>query len=350
MKAAQKAEDHMINEYAHQGWKMLNTKKGGALGSAREPKYKLAELIEEAKKYKKRSEFERACPAKYAFADAHGLLDIVCAHMPKHYYPTATIWTKERLDTIVEECGYSRQAVKEQYPKAMQAIWHKDLTKHYFGSKRICKNRTLEDTIRECAKYESVSELKKSDKTLYEYVVHKSWADVCFKHLKGRKIKKIDRESLTWEEVKSKILLCSTLKEMRINHTPEYRTALKHEDWRKEMLRLLPRRNKTTLEEIRKVCLRYRTPTELQRSNLRVYNIVMRERLQNECFAHMKAYRPHRGPYTWEEIFSKIKLCSKLTEFREKYNCMYHAARRNPDWKKKLYKYLPRNKKSSNAQ
>lgn len=350
MKAAQKAEEHMINEYAHRGWKMLNTKKGGALGSARKPKYTLEELIEEAKKYKKRSEFRKHCPAKYGFAYAHGLLDIVCANMPQHYYSHAIIWTEERLDELVKECGYSRQTLKERYPLALEAIQRKDLVQHYFGNKRKAgKIRTLDNAMRECAKYKSIQELKKKDSTLYEYVAHKGWADACFKHMDGRKPKMVDRISLTWDDILDKIKRCSTLKEFRITYPAYYRTALRNPEWRSLLLQMLPQRNKKTLEEVRQVCLQYNSPVELQKANLHIYNIVLRKHWQKACFAHMKTYRPIRQPYTWNEILETIKLCKRLKDFTERFPCEYRAALKQPEWKKKLYQILPSNKKSSNV-
>ena len=107
-KEAQEFEDKMINKYASNGWKMLNTKKGGALGAAREWLYSLDELLEEGEKFSYKSEFRRKSPAKYAFAYEHGLLDIVCAHMPKKYHPTP-IWTDERIQEAVDECNHSRK-------------------------------------------------------------------------------------------------------------------------------------------------------------------------------------------------------------------------------------------------
>lgn len=349
MKAAQKAEDHMIKEYAHQGWKMLNTKKGGALGSAREPKYKLAELIEEAKKYKKRSDFEHASPAKYAFATAHGLLDIVCAHMPKHYYPTATIWTKERLDEVYEECGHSRDVMREKYPLAILTIMRKDLVPVYFGKKRITKTRTFEEALNECLKYKTIRELMDKDSALCSYVYRKGWSDVCFKHLAGHSPKKVDRSALTWSEIEDKIKQCATRKEMRTAYPAEYRTAIKNPEWRARLNDLLPIRNGATFDEVYHVCLKYKTPVELQKANLRIFNTVLRNHWQKECFAHMPSYKAP-AVYTWEEILVHIKSCAKLKEFTEKYRNEYYAILRRKDWKKKLYQYLPSNKKSSNVQ
>jgi hypothetical protein len=62
----------------------------------------------------------------------------------------------------------------------------------------------------------------------------------------------------------------------------------------------------------------------------------------------MELSHTYRPPFTWGEILDKIKLSSNLKEFREKYNSEYNAARRNPEWKKILYRLLPSNKKSSN--
>ena len=348
-KEAQEFEDKMINEYASQGWKMLNSKKGGALGSARDWRYKLDELLDEGLKYKTKTEFRKKSPAKYAFAYEHGLLDIVCSHMPKHSHPPLK-WTDKLLKEVVGECHKSRQLLKEKYPGAYEAISRKNMIEYFFGKKRISgKKRSLDETIFECSKYHSTSELIKADKTLYEYIMHKKWQDECFKYMKRPKNKRI-AESFTWEDILDKIKLCSNLKELRENYTSEYRAALRNPEWREKLYQMLSIRNRKTLEEVQQVCLQYHTPTELKKANLHIYNYVMRMHWQDKCFAHMIISQTYRPPYTWEEILDKIKLCSKLKDFSENYPREYRAALRRIEWKRKLYQILTSNKKSSNTQ
>lgn len=348
-KEAQEYEEQMINEYADKGWKMLNSKKGGALGAAREWLYSLDELLEEGEKYQQRTEFRKKCPAKYAFAYEHGLLDIVCAHMPKKYHPTPK-WTEEHIREVVEECKHSQKILKSKYPGAYMAIRKMDMIEHYFGKKRVSgQRRTLEETVRACSKYQSTSELRKADKTLYEYITHKKWQSACFKHMKRPKDKRV-AESFTWDDILDKIKLCSKLKELRENYPSEYRAALRNPEWRVKLYQILPIRNRKTLEEVQQVCLQYHTPVELKKANLHVYNIVMRKHWQEKCFSHMEITHEYHPPFTWEEILDKIKLCSRLKDLTENYPGEYHAALRRPEWKKKLYKMLPSNKKSSNIQ
>lgn len=348
-KEAQEFEDKMINEYACKGWKMLNTKRGGALGSAREWLYDLEELLEEGLKYKTRTEYRKGSPAKYAFAYEHGLLDIVCAHMPKKSHPSP-IWNKKRLQEVVNECNNSRKILQEKYPGAYEAISRKKLIEFYFGKKRISgKKRSLDEAIHECLNYHSTSELIKADKTLYEYIMHKKWQDECFKHMKRPKDKRI-AESFTWEDILAKINLCTKMQELREKYTSEYRAALRNPEWREKLYQMLPIRNRITLEEVRQICLQYHTPTELKKANLHIYNYVMRMHWQDKCFSHMKTSHVYRPPFTWEEILDKIKQCSRLKDFTENYPREYRAALRRIEWKRKLYQILPSNKKSSNNQ
>lgn len=348
-KEAQEFEDKMINEYACKGWKMLNSKRGGALGSAREWLYDLEELLEEGLKYKTRTEYRKGSPAKYAFAYEHGLLDIVCAHMPKKSHPSP-IWNKKRLQEVVNECNNSRKLLKDKYPGAYEAISRKKLIEFYFGKKRISgKKRSLEEVIHECSKYHSTSELIKADKTLYEYIMHKKWQNECFKHMKRPKDKRI-AESFTWEDILAKINLCTKMQELREKYTSEYRAALRNPEWREKLYQMLPIRNRITLEEVRQICLQYHTPTELKKANLHIYNYVMRMHWQDKCFSHMETSHVYRPPFTWEEILDKIKRCSKLKDFTENYPGEYRGALRRIEWKRKLYQILPSNKKSSNNQ
>ncbi len=346
-KEAQAFEDKMINEYASNGWKMLNSKKGGALGSAREWLYSIDELFKEGQKYKQRTEFRKKSPAKYAFAYEHGLLDIICVHMPKKYHPPLK-WTTVLLKKIVEECNMSKKLVKNKYPGAYEAICRKGLIEYYFGQKRAKGEiRTLEESIQKCSKYKSTSELRKANKTLYDYVLHKKWQDKCFMHMKRPRDKRITL-SFTWKDILNKIKLCSKMKDFRENYPIEYRAALRNPEWREELYKILPIRNRMKLEEVHELCLPYNTPVELKRGNLHIYNYVIRMHWQDKCFSHMEYSHIYRPPFTWEEILDKIKLCSRLTDLTENYPGEYRAALRRPEWKKKLYQMLPSNKKSSN--
>ena len=325
---AQAFEDKMINEYANNGWKMLNTKKGGGLGSAREWIYSLDELMEESEKYNYRSEFREGSPAKYAFAYEHGLLDIICAHMPKRYKPAPPKWPKMRIDEVVEECHHSRKLVESKYPGAYIAIRKMDLMEHYFGRKRVSgQRRTQEEAVQKCSEYNSTSALRKADITLYNYIMRKKWQDVCFKHMKRRKNKRI-AEAFTWEDILDKIKLCSKMKDLREKYRSEYRAALRKPEWRTKLYKMLPIRNRKSLEEVQRVCLQYHTPTELKEANLYIYNYVMRMHWQEKCFSHMEYSHIYRLPFTWEEILDKIKLCSRLKDLTENYPGEYRAALR----------------------
>ena len=326
-KDAQAFEDQMINDYARNGWIMLNSKKGGALGSAREWIYSLDELFKEGYKYKQRTEFRKKSPAKYAFAYEHGLLDIICAHMPKKYHPSPK-WAKERLQKIVEECHGSRKKLKEKYPGAYEAICRKGLVKFCFGEKRNAgEKRTLEEAVQKSLKYNSTSELIKADIALYYYIMRKKWQDVCFKHMKRPKDKRI-AEAFTWTNILDKIKLCSKMKDLREKYPSEYRAALRKPEWRTKLYKMLPIRNRKSLEEVQRVCLQYHTPTELKEANLYIYNYVMRMHWQEKCFSHMEYSHIYRLPFTWEEILDKIKLCSRLKDLTENYPGEYRAALR----------------------
>ena len=107
------------------------------------------------------------------------------------------------------------------------AIRKMDMIEHYFGKKRVSgQRRTLEETVRACSKYQSTSELRKADKTLYEYITHKKWQSACFKHMKRPKDKRV-AESFTWDDILDKIKLCPKMKDFRENYPIEYRAALR---------------------------------------------------------------------------------------------------------------------------
>jgi hypothetical protein len=88
-------ESHYIEKYKNEGYKLLNKKKGGGLGG-NFIKWTKELCIEDAKKYKTRTEWCMKSHCTYESARKNGYLDECCTHMPKKERKPRGYWTKER--------------------------------------------------------------------------------------------------------------------------------------------------------------------------------------------------------------------------------------------------------------
>lgn len=328
---AQKCEDAMIQEYSRKGWKMLNRKNGGDLGSARDWLYNMDELKKEAKKYTYRTEFRKKSPAMYAFADCHGLLDVICAHMPKHYFH-ALRWTEERIREVIEECNHSSGLVEDKYPGVMESIRRNGTFERYFGKKpRKARIRTLEETIQECAKYKTISELRKSDYNLYTYVKRHNWQEECFRHLEDDYVPP-RKAPYTWEEIEDKIRLCSNRRDMKEKFEREYRAALKNPEWRQRFYLMLPKAKprkseskkmhphyKWTIERSVEMASTCKSRRELHLRHPGAYEVLLKAGLLSKLIPS----RMHCEKYDDEEKMAIVALCKDKRQLHDHYRPVY---------------------------
>ena len=75
-------EEEKIREYKQNGWKILNRAKGGSLGG-KPVRWTESKIRKEAEKYAFRRDFKEQAPGAYDRAIDLGILQEVCAHMPK---------------------------------------------------------------------------------------------------------------------------------------------------------------------------------------------------------------------------------------------------------------------------
>lgn len=126
-------EDNLINEYKSKGWTMLNTRRGGALGSAKDLVYSKEQCHKEALKYRYRKEFLIGNRRLYEYAYKHKWLDDICKHMKPH--PNWRLyWTEERLWNAVKECK-TKSELSKRYNSAYQYILRNHLIEKFYGTK-----------------------------------------------------------------------------------------------------------------------------------------------------------------------------------------------------------------------
>ena len=161
-----KVEDDYINQYASEGWKMLNSRNGGGLGAPGKLIYTDKRIWLEIKKYEYIEDFREGSRLFYNYIRTNHLFDKYCSHMKSRKIQ----WTLERAIEVIPECK-DRKELKSKYSTAYKLI--KDaglLDKYYPVSKMILTNKkfwTLEESVKVVPLCKTRTELMKRYRGAY---------------------------------------------------------------------------------------------------------------------------------------------------------------------------------------
>jgi hypothetical protein len=163
---AVKLEDDFINEYRHNGWKMLNGNKGGALGG-NDIQWTFEKCFQVAKDYKRKEDLRRApgLGGLYNAAIKNGWWDKICAHMTEGNVK----WSKNQVLRAAQSCefigefqkkylGAYRAAKEGGYLDQIQSLLKKKL--HSWDAISVAN---------EAQQYETIAEFQKNSNGAYQY-------------------------------------------------------------------------------------------------------------------------------------------------------------------------------------
>lgn len=163
---AVKLEDEFINRYKRDGWKMLNSIKGGALGG-NERQWTFEKCLQIAKEYNRREDLRWApgLGGLYNAANKNGWWDQICAHMTGGN----TKWSKKEVLKAAKGCDYVgefqkkygaayRAAKSGGYLEEVQSLLKKKI--HYW---------THQSVEKEAKKYKRIVEFQKNNLGAYNY-------------------------------------------------------------------------------------------------------------------------------------------------------------------------------------
>jgi hypothetical protein len=215
---AKELESESILFYANNGWTVLNTTRGGEIGS--QIKHTKEECHQEALKYNNRTDFyeksnkyhaaacrngwldeicshmvvknkhwtveeckelalkyhskyhfQRENKAAYTWAIRHNILDEICAHMPEQYKPQL-LWTKERCakealkyDTRL---NFQRNSMGA-YGMARKRGWLDEICSHMRIILKKYKPWTIEKCWIEVLKYKTKTQFRKGSRSAYNW-------------------------------------------------------------------------------------------------------------------------------------------------------------------------------------
>lgn len=320
---AGKIEDDFIEKYKAEGWKMLNTQKGGNLGTLSKF-YTKERLQAEADKYDYIDDFRESSPRFYYYITAHHVFEEFCSKM-KPGKSSRLYWTLERAISVVPECK-GRLQLHNKYPKAWELLKAEGLLDKYYPLLQVNgphKVWTLEKSISIVSQFKSRSELADKHLSAYKMLRDAGLLDKFFPH---------KWKAYSNEEKKEILANSNSRKEVREKHLSVYRWAkgnglldefFPSEDKEREV-------NTPNEKEIQMAVDNNKNREDLRRRHRRVYNSLKNTKRLNEFLP------PPKGRTTEEKI-KIITNCKTCTELYKKHAGIYRWAKREGI----LDKYLP---------
>ena len=174
-------EDEKIFEYADRGWILLNKKRGGDLGS-KIRKYTKTFCKQIALQYSNKTEFRKSNPYFYGYMCSRGWIDELCEHMTQRKKKNG-YWTKERCREMAKK--YSRRTDfqkydKAAYSKAFKSGWLDDICSHMSYMEFVPSKWTKETYTIKAQECETRGDFKKKYPNAYGAALDNGWLDELF--------------------------------------------------------------------------------------------------------------------------------------------------------------------------
>lgn len=165
-----------IEMYKEQGWHLLNSKKGGSIGSLGKGKWNYKTCLTEAKKYKTIRDLLKNAPCAYQKAvknkwiEEYVWLEDNIKHSKSYYTQEKCLELAKKYSSVVE----FRKKQSGAYTSAKENNWLND----YTWLERQFK-WTEETLFEEAKKYKTRSEFSKAKPGAYEYALKHDLLDKC---------------------------------------------------------------------------------------------------------------------------------------------------------------------------
>ena len=181
---AREKEDFYVKKFKQEKWNVLNKAKTGkncgSLGGLNNGKWNEQTCYQEAQKYKSRSEFEKGCETAYKVALKKGLLDnyiwFTEQQKPSGYWEIYENNYKEAKK--YKSRNEFKKACSGAYRVALKKGWLDNYT--WFAEKQKHGYWNYETCYQEAQKYKSRTKFKKGCGSAYEVTRENGWLDIFF--------------------------------------------------------------------------------------------------------------------------------------------------------------------------
>lgn len=212
---AAKVEDEYINKYAADGWKMLNKRKGGGLGSPKFWRYTEEMIQKEVDKYEYVEDFREGSRRFYNYLRNSKQFDKYCSHLKRRIMPPK-YWTLEQAIAVVPECK-TRTSLRVKYYQAYKVIVKAGLIEKYYPNKvtKTPKIWTLEKSLTIVPLCNSRTELMRKYSAAYDTLRKEGMIEKLF----------LTKRSLPEEIHLARIAECKCRKELQKKYGGTYQWA-----------------------------------------------------------------------------------------------------------------------------
>jgi len=185
VKEARRAERKMIRQYARDGWRMLNTRKGGEVGGGNTRTKEQCHKV--ALKYSTPGEFHKDDACIYGYARVHGWLDEICAHMTK-WKPC----TREECESAAKDYT-TRTAFQKGNRRCYDYATRNGILNEVCAHMEVKqRHRTKDECAAIALKYESRKAFETGNPAVYDYSLRHGWHDEICAHMKTKR--KLNKE------------------------------------------------------------------------------------------------------------------------------------------------------------
>lgn len=181
-------EEYYLKKYKNENWIILNKAKSGSLGGNTVKHTKMA-CINNAKKYKTRSEWRKFSGSTYDSARRNFWLDECCQHMISLIKPNG-YWTKEKC--IDEAKKYNtrtdwQKSSRGSYGAAIKNKWFLLCTQHMKYNHLPNGYWTKERCIEDAKKYKTRNMWRLCSSSASTISSKNNWLDECCQHMSLKK-------------------------------------------------------------------------------------------------------------------------------------------------------------------
>lgn len=298
-------------------------------------------LREIAKLYNTRSEFQKKDPSAYSSANRRGncFLNSICEHMVNGSYSTPQLICKKIMEKLLGiKCLYNTKSIITPYeldiyfPNFKLAIeyngkgWHnsEDAKRRDSNKKILCDRNGItliyiEENNRDYEK--DVKNQLILNLEIINKITNNNFSNLDINKIDCCEIYDDILKTRNIEEIKNKILSCSSIKEFRNKHPYEYNFLIKIK--KKELLKKIKQTKEYSENELLEECKRISNYSDLLKKHSNIYQCCVRRGLLDKATAHMKKMRSPYKNYTNEKLLDMANKFEMKSYLKRKNTPLY---------------------------
>ena len=282
--------------------------------------------LENAKKYDTVLEWSKKGGGEYKFARMHEWFDECISHMVKYVNPKSL--TKERC--LSDAKKYNKRSDWNKfnsttYKYACLNGWMKECCSHMTGGATYWEK---EDIIENSKKYSKNSTWRKENPKMYNYAYKHGWLDECTKHMEKIIVKSDAKPHFyyTKEKVIESAKKYNRLVDWLKNNSTAYAKSKKM-GWFEEATAHMPKPKRWTLELCLESAKSNNSKLDWLNNDSAAYHAAARHKWLDECTAHM--LKKNHSKYTKEECVENALNYNSKIEWNRNEGGAYTAAWKN---------------------